>query len=131
MPQLAHQGEAVRAMFIEFSGVDDKAALIFLRHIHRHIGALQERIGISTMLWKQGHADTGLDIEFERIQHKRRLQRFMDRADDATDFFNFGDARQQNCKLVAAQARHATRLLDYTEQTRCHLFQQAIAIVMA
>ena len=80
--QLGEHRQPARAVVVALLRVDLAAAGLLLRHVHRDVGALEQRMDVVTVLRVQGDADAGLDLEGEAVDRERLLQRLAKLAGD-------------------------------------------------
>ena len=75
MAEIAHQREPLGTVAVELRRIDDAARAIFLRHIHRHIGALDEHFGFRSVLRGDRNADAPVHVEVQPFNRERLLYR--------------------------------------------------------
>ena len=129
MPQLAHQRQPLRTVFIVLRGVNQKTGAIALGRIHGDVGALHQGIGIGAVLRIKSDAHTRAYIELQSFQHERHLQRLFDTLDDLADITRLSEVGNHYGILVATQARDGFGFVRRALQAGRHLLEQAVAIV--
>ena len=104
VPEIAHQREPLGAVAIELRRVDDAAGSIFLRDVHRHVGALHQHFGLGAVLGRDRDADAAVHVEVEPFDGERLLHGGNQLARGQLGA-RLPDARQHHGELVAAEAR--------------------------
>ena len=109
----------------------EAVAAALLGHVHGLIGMAQQGVGILVVGGKQGHADTGEDIDvlaLDRIRLGNGGQHPLQRG---AQLQHVAHVTQDQHELVAPQARHHVFATDDRAQPRGHLHQQQVATGMA
>src|SRR3546814_1319468 len=76
-PQLAQEGQPVGGVHVDLVAVDDGVAVRALREVHRHVGALQQKVGGVALLGRDDDPAAGLHREEHPVrseEHTSELQ---------------------------------------------------------
>ena len=76
-----------------------------LPHTWLHLSPLHKDIRIRPVIWVQHDTDAPFYGDGKTFNHEGCFQGFQDLLDDDVDMLSSSQPRQQNCKLVSAQAR--------------------------
>ena len=102
------------------------AAAVFGR-VQRHVGLLQELVGVNAVIRRHGDADRGADVHAMAVDFERFLQRARQALGEPLGVLAALRAGLQHDELVAAEARdHIARLDDGAEPER-DLLEQLVA----
>ena len=102
----------------------------FLGAVHRHVGFLEQRAIVSTVLRIDRHANRHRRVQFLLGNLERLIQPHHQFACKGRDGIGFGDIRQQQQKLIPALAAHRIGGAHALFKPLRHLDQQLIADVM-
>ncbi len=117
-------------MEVRFGRVQGQAAVGLLRRVHGDVCAAQQCVGIGPVLGVQRHADAATDFDFVAIHRKGTLQ-------GVQQSLGYGACprrvctRQQDGKLIAAQAHEQIHLVQLRAAARSDLLQQQVARLVA
>ena len=128
-PQFRHEGQAAHAVAVLPWFVDGIAQVVFLRLVHRHVGMLEQGLGIGSVVRVHGDADTDIDIEIHTGSWDRGFQAIDDLFRAALGSAQ-GGVGQQDGKFVAAQTCDGVAPAQQTVHPFPHGLQQQIPAVM-
>ena len=117
-------------MLVVLRRVDGVPIPALLGRVHGHVRPAEQGVGIGAVIGVQRNADARLHVDGQPLDRERLLERAENRGRDARRARPVG-ARRQHRELVPAQPRHRVGRVQHAPQTRPHLLQDQVAVVVA
>ena len=106
LAELAEQGEAARRGLLLLGREQRVAGAGALGVVHREVGAAEQVVDVVAVERDERDADARLHVDDVTVDDEGRLERLLDRPDDARGARQVGGRRRQDPELVAAEPRH-------------------------
>ncbi len=129
--QLARQRQPRRRVAILFGGVDGMPAVRLLGDVHGHIGAPQQRGGVTAVSGRKSDPQTGPDVEGVLVDQEGSLQCSNQLLARGLGRLGVADRREENRELVATEPGDRIGHANLFPKPWADLHQQLIADVMA
>ena len=130
-PEVGEQRQPARAVDVELGGVHRHARVRLLGHVHRDVGALQQRVDVGLVVGRHRDAHARVDLEHQLVHHERLAQGLQELLGDDRRRSRLAEEWQEHGELVASQTGHAVGVAQHGREARGDAPQEGIALVMA